>query len=83
MTIYIVDNYANEPALQAYKTLDGAKLGLLEQYTKGCLPRMVDCIKGGESTNETLDSIQEDLHTILAHGFVEDFAYIHECELEE
>lgn len=83
MTIYIIDNYAKEPVFQAYKTLDGAKLGLLEQYTKECLPRMVDYIKGGESANETLDSIQEDLHAILAHGFVEDFAYIHECELEE
>ena len=83
MTIYIVENYYDEPNLQAYKTIDGAKLGLLEQYTKNCLPKMIEAIKKGESVAETADNIQTDLENILAHSYVEDFAVIHECELKE
>lgn len=83
MTIYIVENYYGEPVFQAYKTIDGAKLGLLEQYTKNCLPKMIEAIKKGESVAETADNIQTDLENILAHSYVEDFAVIHECELKE
>ena len=83
MTIYIVENYYDEPGFQAYKTIDGAKLGLLEQYTKNCLPKMIEAIKECKSVAETADDIQTDLENILAHGYVEDFAVIHECELKE
>lgn len=83
MTIYIVDNYYDEPSFQAYKTIDSAKLGLLEQYTKNCLPNMIESIHNGESVAETANNIKTDLENILAHGYVEDFAVIHECELEE
>ena len=83
MTIYIVENYYNEPIYRAHKTIDGAKLGLLEQYTKNCLPNMIESIHNGESVAETANNIKTDLENILAHGYVEDFAVIHECELEE
>lgn len=83
MTIYIVDNYYDEPSFQAYKTIDGAKLGLLEQYTKNCLPNMIESIHNGESVAETANNIKTDLENILVHGYVEDFAVIHECELKE
>lgn len=83
MTIYIVDNYYDEPNFQAYKTIDGAKLGLLEQYAKNCLPKMIEYIKEGENVKENADNILTDLENILAHSYVEDFAVIHECELEE
>lgn len=83
MTIYIVENYYDEPSFQAYKTIDGAKLGLLEQYTKNCLPKIIKLVKDGIDIVENIDCIQTDLENILAHGFVEDFAYIHESELKE
>ena len=83
MTIYIIDNYYDEPNLQAYKTIEGAKLGLLEQYAKDCLPKIIEYIKEGENVKENVDCIQTDLENILAHGYVEDFAIIHECELKE
>ena len=83
MTIYIVENYYDEPIFQAYKTIDGAKLGLLEQYTKNFLPKIIECIQKGESVKETSDNIKTDLEKILAHGYVEDFGIIHECELKE
>ena len=83
MTIYIVENYYNEPTYRVYKTFEGARLGLLEEYTKNCLPEMIEAIKESESVAETADNIQTDLENILAHGYVEDFAVIHECELEE
>ena len=83
MTIYIVENYYNEPTYRVYKTFEGARLGLLEEYTKSCLPEMIESIHNGESVAETADNIKADLENILAHGYVEDFAVIHECELEE
>lgn len=83
MTIYIVENYYNEPTYRAHKTIEGARLGLLEEYTKNCLPNMIESIHNGESVAETADNIKADLENILAHGYVEDFAVIHECELEE
>lgn len=82
MTIYIVENFYGEP-FQAYKTSDGARLGLLEQYTKNCLPNIIRQIKDGVDIVENTNCIQTDLESIFAHGFVEDFAYIHECELKE
>lgn len=83
MTIYIVENYYNEPTYRVYKTIEGARLGLLEEYTKSCLPEMIEIIKEGKSVAETADNIKIDLENILAHGYIEDFAVIHECELEE
>lgn len=83
MTIYIVDNYYDEPSFQAYKTIDGAKLGLLEQYVKNCLPNIVKSIKDGSDISENIDCIKADLENILAHSYVEDFGIIHECELKE
>ena len=83
MTIYIVENYYDEPTYRAHKTFEGARLGLLEEYTKSCLPKMIEAIKESESVAETADNIQIDLENILALGYVEDFAVIHECELEE
>lgn len=77
MTIYIVENYRNEPIFQAYKTIGDAKLSLLEEYVKNYLPEIIKCIKDGN------DIIETDIENIFAHGFVEDFAYIHECELKE
>ena len=83
MTIYIVENYRNEPIFQAYKTIGDAKLCLLEEYVKNCLPEIVKYIKDGVDIIENIDYIQTDIENIFAHGFVEDFAYIHECELKE
>jgi hypothetical protein len=83
MTIYIVENYYDEPFYRAHKTIESARLGLLEEYTKSCLPEMIEIIKEGKSVAETADNIKTDLENILAHGYVEDFAIIHECELEE
>lgn len=83
MTIYIVENYYDEPTYRAHKTIEGARLCLLEEYTKNCLPNMIESIHNGESVAETADNIKADLENILAHGYVEDFAVIHECELEE
>lgn len=81
MTIYIVENF-DEP-FQAYKTSNGAKLGLLEQYVKDCLPNIIKQVKDGIDIVENIDYIQTDLEDILAHGDVRDFAVIHECELKE
>lgn len=83
MTIYIVENLYDEPNFKAYRTLEGAKLGLLEEYIDNCLPSMIKDIKEGREVEGLTNSIQEDLSSILLHGFVEDFAYIHECELKE
>lgn len=83
MTIYIVENYYNEPNFQAYKTPDGAKLGLLEEYVKNCLPNIVKNIKDGNDISENIDCIQVDLEDILAHSYIEDFGIVHECELKE
>ena len=82
MTIYIIENYFGDP-LQAHKTSDGAKLGLLEQYVKNCLPNIIKQVKDGIDIVGNIDSIQADLESILARGFVEDIVYIHECELKE
>ena len=83
MTIYIVENYYDEPTYRAYKTIEGARLGLLEEYTKNCLPNIIKQIKDGFDIVENVDCIKTDLENIFAHGYVEDFAYIHECELKE
>ena len=83
MTIYIVENYYDEPIYRAHTTFEGARLGLLEEYVKNCLPNMIESIHKAESVTETADNIKTDLENILAHGYVEDFAVIHECELEE
>jgi hypothetical protein len=83
MTIYIVENYYNEPNLHAYKNIDSAKLGLLEQYVKNCLPKIIKCIKDSSNISENIDCIQTDLENILTHSYVEDFGIIYECELEE
>ena len=83
MTIYIIENYYNEPNFKAYRTLEGAKLGLLEEYIDNCLPSMIKNIREGKEVEGLTNSIQEDLIGILMHGFVEDFAYIHTCELKE
>lgn len=80
MTIYIVENYYNEPIYRAHKTIEGARLGLLEEYVKNCLPNIIKQIKDGV---DITDCIKTDLENMLAHGYVEDFAIIHECELEE
>ncbi len=82
MTIHVVENFYGEP-FQAYKTPDGAKLGLLEQYVKNCLPNIVKCIKDGSDISENISCIQADLESILAHSYVEDFGIVHECELKE
>ena len=81
--IYIVENYYDEPTYKVYKTIKDARLGLLEEYTKSCLPNMIESIHNGESVAETADCIKIDLENILTHGYVEDFAVIHECKLEE
>ena len=86
MTIYIVENYYDEPNFQAYKTSDSAKLGLLEKYVKNCLPNIVKSIKDGNDISdisENIDCIQTDLENILAYSYVEDFGIVHECELKE
>ena len=80
MTIYIVENYYDEPTYKVHKTIEGARLGLLKEYTKNCLPNMIESI---HSVAETVDNIKTDLENILTHGYVEEFAVIHECELEE
>ena len=80
MTIYIVENYYDEPTYKVYKTIKDARLGLLEEYTKSCLPNIIKQIKDGI---DITDCIKTDLENILAYGYVEDFAVIHECELEE
>ena len=83
MTIYIIENFYNEPNFKAYKTLEAAQLGLLEEYIDNCLPSVIKDIKEGKGVEGLTDGIQEDLNSILVHGFVEDFAYIHTCELKE
>lgn len=83
MTIYIVENYYDAPTYRAYKTFEGARLGLLEEYTKNCLPKIIKLVKDCIDVIENIECIQTDLENILAHGYVEDFAVIHECELEE
>lgn len=83
MTIYIVENYYNEPTYRAHKTFEGARLGLLEEYVKNCLPNIINQVKDCIDAIENTDCIKIDLENILAHGYVEDFAVIHECELEE
>ena len=80
MTIYIVENYYNVPIYRAHKTIEGARLDLLEEYIKNCLPNIIKHIKDGI---DITDNIKTDLMNILAHDYVEDFAVIHECELEE
>lgn len=83
MTIYIVENYYDEPIYKAHKTFEGARLGLLEEYVKNCLPNIIKQVKDGIDIVENTDCIKTDLENILARGYVEDFAVIHECELEE
>lgn len=82
MTVYIIEKFSGEP-FQTYKTFNGAKLGLLEEYIKDCLPNIIKQIKDGINIVENTDYIQTDLEDILVHGDVKDFAVIHECELEE
>ena len=83
MTIYIVENYYINPDFKAYRTLEAAQLGLLKEYTDNCLPSMIKDIREGKEVEGLTNSNQEDLNNIFKHGFVEDFAHIHECELEE
>ena len=83
MTIYIVENYYNEPSFKAYRTLEGAKLGLLEEYIDNCLPSVIKDIKEGRGVEGLTDGIKEDLKNILTNSYIEDFGIVHECELKE
>ena len=74
-TIYILETSAGD--FTAYKTIEEAKMALLQYYVNSCLT------DDFMSAPDNYEWIKDDLEKIVKYGYVEDCAWIHDCDMKE
>ncbi len=74
-TIYILEMGNGE--FTAYKTIESAKMALLQYYINECLNNDM------MSAPDNLEYIKHDLERIVKYAYIEDCAWIHECTVME
>ena len=74
-TIYLLETGNGE--FTAYKTIESAKIALLQYYVNECLTNDLMSAPGN------FEYIRDDLEKIVKYAYIEDCAWIHECTVME